>query len=573
MRRYQLFAIPAVIFCLISAVVAQQPEGSPFIEEDSTVGQAVVGDEETPDSDEPTLSEVLVQPDETPPLPPGDDAFDFPTGAAGPQQPANPYDEPLSYPNLEQLQFGTLDSALRGTESIFNSPRATSIIDRIQLEERQPRNMIEAVENEVGVLMQRTGAGQASPFVRGLTGPQTLLLIDGIRMNNSTYRFGPNQYFALIDPGMIERIEIVRGPMSTQWGSDAIGGAINVVTRGTGLGYNRFGGEFIDRFATADTGNYSRLNVQGTYKKWGVFGGGSYSNINDLDRGGSLGRQPFTNYSQYSGDLRFDLYRDACHQLTVSLQHFEQEDVPRTDKFPGEIRLFNPQQRDMAYIRWQGRDLNTWLFDSFSFTASYQRNKEGTFRRKPPTDPLFTDSEFDVNTVGITMLLSRELGRLGRLTWGVDWYSDEVDATAAEFDVATDRYVQQLQPQFPNDSHYERTGAFLLWEMPITERFTAESGIRYSDIQAGASVPLVDPTDPLAPAATTPISPAFAEWTANVGLTYKLVDDVHLVGSIAEGFRAPSLDELTSVSTNVMRASTPPTPTSRPRPVAVMKSG
>ncbi len=508
-----------------------------------------------PTDAEPVLPEVLVRPGELPPAP-------VETPAEAPSAPpAAPYDLPLSYPNLEQLRYEGLNSALRGSESVFESPRATSIIERIQLDERQPRNMVEAVEQEVGVLMQRTGAGQASPFIRGLTGPQTLLLIDGIRMNNSTFRFGPNQYFALIDPGMIERIEVVRGPMSTQWGSDAMGGAINVVTRGTGPGYDRLlGGEFINRFATADAGNYSRLNVQGSYRDLGFFSGGSYANINDLERGGSLGRQPMTSYSQYAGDIRFDFHPTVCHRLTVSLQHFEQQDVPRSDRFPAEIQLFNPQQRDMAYLRWEGNDLCGLLLDGYSITASYQRNKEGQFRRRPPDGGLFEQGEFDVDTVGISFVFFRDAGRLGKLTWGADWYHDDVDAGRARYDVATGQRVETLLPQFPDDSHYRNTGAFVLWELPITDRLTAQSGIRYSDIQAGASVPLFDPDDPLAPAASTRITPVFSQWTANAGLSLALSDEIRLVGSVAEGFRSPSLDELTSVSTNVNEGIDVPNP-------------
>jgi iron complex outermembrane receptor protein/hemoglobin/transferrin/lactoferrin receptor protein len=544
-------AFIAVVF-LLAEWFPTQAAGDSWLQEQPGVAEA--GDPFQADT-EPVLPEVLVRPDELPPAP-----AETPT-AAPPAPTADPYNLPLSYPNLEQLRYEGLNSALRGGESIFESPRATSIIDRIQLDERQPRNMVEAVEQEVGILMQRTGAGQASPFIRGLTGPQTLLMIDGIRMNNSTFRFGPNQYFALIDPGMIERIEVVRGPMSTQWGSDAIGGAINVVTRGTGLGYDRLlGGEFINRFATADAGNYSRLNVQGMVRDLGVFSGASYSNIDDLQRGGSLGRQPFTSYSQYAGDIRFDFHPDVCQRLTVSLQHFEQQDVPRSDRFPAEIQLFNPQQRDMAYIRWEGNDLSGLLLDGYSITASYQRNKEGQFRRRPPTGSRFEQGEFDVDTVGISFVFFREPGRLGKLTWGVDWYHDDVDASRARYDVATGQLIETLLPQFPDDSHYRNTGAFLLWEMPITERLTAQSGIRFSDIQAGASVPLFDPDDPLAPAASTRITPVFSQWTANAGLSLALSDEVRLVGSVAEGFRAPLLDELTSVSTNVNEGIDVPNP-------------
>ncbi len=539
---------------ILGGAVQHQAAGDVWLQQPP---DAVVPGDSPFEEEEPVLPEVIVRPDEPPPAPP-----DVPVDPT-PPEPTPP--TPPIYPNLEQLEYEGLNSALRGTRSIFDSPRATSIIDRIQLDERQPRNMVEALEREVGVLMQRTGAGQASPFIRGLTGPQTLLMIDGIRINNSTFRFGPNQYFALIDPGMIERVEVVRGPMSTQWGSDAIGGVINVVTRGTGPGYGRLlGGEFMNRFATADTGNYSRLSVQGSYRDLGVFGGGSYANVNDLQRGGSLGRQPMTSYSQYAGDIRFDFHPDPWHRLTVSLQHFEQQNVPRSDRFPAEIQLFDPQQRNLGYIRWEGNDLSGVLLDGYSITASYQRNKEGQFRRRPPAGPQFEQGEFDVDTVGFSFVFFRELALLGSLTWGAEWYHDDVGASRARFDVATGQLVETLLPQFPDDSHYRNAGAFLLWELPLTERLTAQSGVRFSDVKGGASVPLFDPDDPLAPAEATRIAPVFSQWTAAAGLTFALSDEVRLVGSMGEGFRAPSLDELTSVSTNVNEGIDVPNPALSP---------
>jgi len=514
--------LPAIVLLLCSVSATAQPADPPPA--DQQQGEA-------------TLPEVLVQPGQQPAPPPV-------------APPPDAYDLPLSYPGLSQLEFGGLGSALRSDLSVFDSPRAISVIDPQQLTERQPRNMVEALEREVGVLMQRTGAGQASPFVRGLTGPQTLILVDGVRMNNSTFRFGPNQYFALIDPGIIERIEIVRGPQSVLWGSDAIGGVINVVTRSAERGFCDFiGGEFVERFATADAASYSRMNVEGSYRRLGVFGGGSYMNVNDLDRGGDLGRQPFTNYSQYAGDLKFDYLLGRGQLLTVALQHLEQTDVPRTDKFPGEVRLFSPQQRDLAYVRWQGEDRGG-VFDAFMFTASFQRQKEGQLKRKPPASITEDRGEFDVETTGFNLALSTELGMPGRLIYGVDWFHDEIDSVKNRVDLASGASTP-LVPQFPNDSYYERVGAFLQWELLLTERLWAVSGVRFTHIDLGATVALFDPDDPEADPVDTPINPDFQDWTGSVGLTYQLHPRLHLVGSISEGFRAPSLDELTSYSDNV----------------------
>ncbi|MBN2295636.1 MAG: TonB-dependent receptor plug domain-containing protein, partial [Pirellulales bacterium] len=279
------------------------------------------------DAEEPTLPEVLVRPERESVV------EESATDIVSTPSPTGPYDLPVSYPNLKQLQFDSLNSITRSRTSIFDDAPLTTIIRPEDLRERQPRDMIEAVEGEVGILMQRTGAGQVSPFIRGLTGPQTLILVDGIRMNNSTFRFGPNQYFATIDPGMIERIEIVRGPQSVLWGADAIGGVINVVTRGADTNFNYHGGQFIERFRTSDSGPYTRMSIEGSLNNFGVFGGASYFDAQNLDRGGDLGRQPFTNYDQYGGDIRFDYALSNTQLLTVSLQHFEQHNVPRTDKW------------------------------------------------------------------------------------------------------------------------------------------------------------------------------------------------------------------------------------------------
>jgi hypothetical protein len=107
-----------------------------------------------------------------------------------------------------------------------NDDRAASVVTRRDLEERLPRSAPDALRFEPGVYVQQTAHGQGSPYVRGLTGQQTIMMFDGIRLNNSTFRQGPNQYFFTIDSRTVQKLEVLRGSASTRYGSDAMGGAL-----------------------------------------------------------------------------------------------------------------------------------------------------------------------------------------------------------------------------------------------------------------------------------------------------------------------------------------------------------
>ncbi|MEC9397880.1 MAG: Plug domain-containing protein, partial [Myxococcota bacterium] len=107
--------------------------------------------------------------------------------------------------------------------------QATSTVTRQEIEERQPRSAPDALRYEAGVFVQQTAHSQGSAFVRGRTGQQTVLMFDDVRLNNSLFRQGPNQYFFTVDSRTIDHIDVVRGSASTRYGTDAIAGAINAV--------------------------------------------------------------------------------------------------------------------------------------------------------------------------------------------------------------------------------------------------------------------------------------------------------------------------------------------------------
>lgn len=480
---------------------------------------------------------------------------------------------PSLFPSLGEQMFGStpndfagLNNALRGTRSLLDDPRLGTIVDQNRIEEKGAIDMFHALQNEVGVLIQATGRGQASPFVRGVTGQQVLILVDGIRMNNAVLRGGPNQYFNTIDPGQVERIEVIRSAGSVLYGSDAIGGVINVVTRGADPGRGAYlGNSFRSVYSTADSGWYGRGNVEGWVGQSGVFAGASYMNVHDLDIGGDKGRQPFTNYDQYAGDIKFNRMIGDNQMLTVALSHFEQQDVPRSDRFPPFVlgppantarpTFFDPQQRDMTWVRWQGlADVANPFYDAFSTTFSYSLTAEGSRERRSNTQ--LDVGKFRDDMVGVTVAFNKDLGDFGKFTYGVDYYYEDIDAYRQRFNPSNPAAPPTNRPpQYPNDAVADQGGAYLQWDVPVTERLDAIVGTRYSNANMSATPIFTINNVPQAIA----FERTYQDWVANCGLTYDLSGGFKLVGGVYQGFRAPTVDDLTSNNTFLQNAQSSPT--------------
>lgn len=527
-----------------------------------------------------TTQPVALQEEPTPPQLPRVEVT--PEADSTQAQEASPLESPPSSFPSEAFNFNELfpsladqvaqpwDGGSRGAPfSVFDNPRAIDIISQQRLIEKAPLDMGQALENEVGVMMQRTGRGQSSPYVRGLTGQQVLILVDGVRMTNATFRSGPNQYFNTIDPNTVDHIEVIRGPGSVLYGGDAIGGVINVVTKSanyTGMNYTT--GGTIQRFSSADLGYTGRVSVEGYTESTGFYGGGTYGNYNNLDIGGSpdapsgfdVGRQPASSWRYNAADLKVTYLVDDSSELIFGLQHYRGEDIFRTDRFPSDREsIFDPQVRDLYYIRYQGVS-DVGLADFYQITTSYHRTdelrKDRDFRMSANPNIVSERSFFD-EQFGLTFSFMKDCDSLGTVSYGFDWYHDEIGSARTDFNYGTDPPgVSNRAGEIPDDSFYSRYGAYAQWDVWMTDRLLLSSGVRYEHVTAGATVTANSVTDH--------IDPEYQDWIGNIGLTYTLTDQLNLVASISEGFRAPNLDDLATLNGNVFAGTQLPNPDLQP---------
>ncbi|MFT7487023.1 MAG: hemoglobin/transferrin/lactoferrin receptor protein, partial [Candidatus Paceibacteria bacterium] len=298
-------------------------------------------------------------------------------------------------------------------------PFSGEVISEQQMARRAYRTTPEALRDVPGILLQETAVGHGSPYIRGFTSFRNLFLVDGIRLNNSVFRSGPNQYWNTVDPLLIESLEVVKGPGSVLYGSDSIGGTVNARTR---MAYrsspdDSLAGKLVLRHSSAEQSFVGRLegSLLGD-NGVGVLMGLGGKSFGDLVAGGSTGTQPGTGYDEVNGDLKLDGTSAAGAHWTFAMQHLAQNDVPRTHKTDQAISFHGTtigsdqrrdldQERTLVYGQVRG-ETDAAFFDRYFLSLSWHRQEET--RQRTKSNSSRSEQGFDVGQAGLLGNLSSD---------------------------------------------------------------------------------------------------------------------------------------------------------------------
>jgi len=427
-------------------------------------------------------------------------------------------------------------TAERGLEASFESPAAVNTLAARDLAGQWPRTAPEMLPEAPGVWLQKTNHGGGSPFVRGLTGNQVLTLVDGIRLNNSTYRYGPNQYINTIDPYSLDRIEVLRGGVSTLYGSDAIGGTLHFLSASPGLA--AAGTEFhaAGRGKLAGEGMESsgRLDLRLRTPQWGLIGGVSLRSFGDLRAGGGLGVQSPSGYDETAANLKglFKLGDELL--LTAAFQSVRQPEVPAYDQVAqrGYARyVFRPQERHLSYLRLTSFSSKP-LWREIEATVSWQESDEGRERQKEASDLVVAERD-RVTTLGLQFRLRSEPRSAWSLTTGVDIYSDLVRSAAAETDLATGTTVEK-RGLYPDRAKAFDLAIYHAQSLDV-RRFGLRAGVRCDLVSIRARDGFFGDTS---------ISPAAL--AGHFSALYRVSGTLHAVFNLSRSFRAPNINNLST---------------------------
>lgn len=444
-------------------------------------------------------------------------------------------------------------TATRGSISTFEAPYTVNVIDKKEFGKKQVRSLPEALVETPGVLVQKTSNGQGSPFIRGFTGYRTLALIDGVRYNNSVYRDGPNEYFSLIDFNTLQSIELLNGPASVLYGSDAIGGTLNLISNSSNYNFESTEKTFIhgtqsNRLSTAESSHISRTEFEiGKGKSWGLHIGNSRKGFGDINAA-DLGKLPETGYEEHAYDARLDINLDSNWKLTFLHHVLSQDDVERTHStiysksFAGttigsDLRRRKDQQRSLSYVKLNRVDINNYIQNA-ALTLSYQTWDEDGDRIKSNSTRIA--EFFDSRMFGVDLQLESYTS-IANFIYGFDLYQDNVDSGRTDFNV--DGSINQVRIQGPigDDSTYTQLGAYIQAEFPITNNLNITAGSRFSYISADVGR-FEDPNTNLAASFDD-------DWTSSVNsirANYNLTDNGmwKLWTGISQSFRAPNIADL-----------------------------
>ena len=479
------------------------------------------------------------------------------------------------------IQLEEITVIARVEKDTFRTPNAISVIDRAQIERINADITPRILRETVGVWTQQTTSGQGSPLLRGLTGYQVFLSIDGVRLNNSTFRSGPNQYLGTISPDNLDRIEVLRGSGSMLYGSGAMGGVISMFTKDPILDSATekwdIQSRAFGRFASGTSERLGRFEVIGSQRRLGFSVGASARWFGDINPGSGydlhyknrkfefvtdkpkdvqvydgppedvpdrwlIDSQTPLDWNAYDGDAKLAYQLTDTSTVNFAYQLWRQPQTPRYDKIaPREFDefYFEPQHRDLFYTTYLSKPTDSAI-DQLRLTASLHRQEEG--RNELLRGATERRERFDtVNTLGVSAQATSSSLPNQRVVAGGEFYLDTLVSRTVKTDINTgSETVDDKKGRFIDGSQFWDANFYVQDEIELHDHLELTLGGRFTlyNTQADLSVRSNQFSD---------FDESASALTGSAGVVASVTDGLNVVGNFATSFRAPSLNDTTAV--------------------------
>jgi len=447
--------------------------------------------------------------------------------------------------SIERISVVNIDAALLRKVSWENQPYRTIVKTNSHSVGGNTRTVPEMLSYETGVMVQKTNHGGGSPSLRGLHGNQTLMMVDGVRLNNSIFRYGPNQYLNTVDAFAVDQLDVLFGSGSIQYGSDAMGGVIAAKFHEPEfVKCNQWVPKVFFRTTTGNQEYSMRSSVDRCFGQNAITAGITMRQFGDVLAGGDWKYQRPSGYKEFDVDVKF-VHKDKLGKWVAAHQSNNQFDVPIFHRVALEnYKFYNTtlQARTLTYLK-RSLVFSGKLFDEIELMAGRQNQHEHREFQKNNSNLLRTERD-SVNTYFFTTKFYGKLHNRWQWVLGTDFYFDKVNSARTDADVALGT-LKQIRGLYPNGSTQMQNSAFG-YITKTGDRGLVRLGGRYNYTQIT-----------LQTLETGNVQYQKGAFVADGAGSFKVTKKLHLYGNVGTGFRSPNIDDMGTLGIVDFRFETP----------------
>jgi hemoglobin/transferrin/lactoferrin receptor protein len=463
--------------------------------------------------------------------------------------------------------------------------RVVALTDKVLIQ--QQANTADILTASGQVFVQKSQAGGGSPVVRGFEASRVLLMVDGIRMNSAIFRAGHLQNIITVDNMILDRVEILYGPSSTMYGSDALGGVVNLFTKQPQLFISnvaskkapwKIGGNLVYRYGNGQNENRQHIDINIANNKWAYLTSFTNSSFGDMRQGNQrsnaypdFGKRLFyvarenntdvvkdnsasVNIQKLSGYSQTDLLQKVLFKPNENTEHLlnvqfsNSSDINRYDRLTETSKglpvysewYYGPQVRNLVGYKLTKSNLYGY-FQKLTANVNYQHLEESRISRKFKSNN--KDFRFEaVDLFGLNVDLLHQ-GKSSELHVGVESYYNKVGSTAYRNNIATNVRSAITTRYSDGPTNMANQAIYAQHTQFLTGNWVLNSGLRLNNVQLNANFK----DTALMHFPFTDANQKNTAMTGNLGMAYNGADGFRFAFGLSSGFRAPNVDDLTKV--------------------------
>lgn len=471
-------------------------------------------------------------------------------------------------------------SANKWEQNKVEIPQRISEFKAAEIALAEPATAADLLTMNGQVFVQKSQLGGGSPIIRGFSANSVLIVVDGVRMNNAIFRSGNLQNVITLDPSNLQEAEVVFGPGSVIYGSDALGGVMDFHSKNPSFSSEGLAlqGSGFTRYASAANALTSNLQMEISLPSFASFTSLSYSDFGDLRTGNNrtdefpdfgkrlehvehingediivqndnVNKQIASGYDQWNFLQKFKWRLGSFSDITYALHYSNSSDIPRYDRLIDRTNgaltnaewYYGPQE-------WQMHSLQTRffyptkLFDQLKMTTALQRIEESRHDRRFGNDILRSRRE-KVEVISFNLDFEKTYGLSGELYYGLEAITNDVSSSAKTKDIISNA-ASPTSTRYPDGgSDYNTLAAYVSTKNHLSNNLIFSTGLRYSYITLKSR--FVDDTFFDFP--FDEISLKNGGLTGSLGLVFLPKPGWKFNAMLSSGFRAPNVDDVGKV--------------------------